>query len=73
MHKYWLRLCLCTSVDEGVCVLSHARAFMQVSMDRCDIGLQVCKCVGTDVCGYVLLCVHIAVHERASASAHPWM
>ena len=33
-------------------------------MDGCDIGLQICKCVGTDMCWYVLFRLRVAVHQR---------
>ena len=56
-------VCLGTPVHECVCVLAHARAFMEVTMDVCGIDLHISKCVGIGVCGCVLLCVIICVQN----------
>ena len=62
VYKYCVCVCLGTPVHECVYVLAHACAFVPVSMGGCDIDLHICKCVGIDVCFYILSFVYRRVH-----------
>ena len=77
-------VCLGMPVHECVCVLEHAQAFRQVSMDMCGTDLHIFKCVNIGVvCTYAFMYylstevytyiyANISVQEHACVSMHRW-